>query len=153
VIFHLLTGLCVLVKSANSLKLGPCDESNAWNYTSTSELILKHTGQCVEAKSVGDTAKLGAGCGKSCSKWQLISNSSMHVSTELTKNGTRVCLDASPDGVIMTNPCKCLSEDPYCNPESQWFKVILSSRGIPAEASILQLPSVGPWPATSSSSW
>ncbi|XP_051217858.1 glycosyl hydrolase 5 family protein [Lolium perenne] len=151
VIFHLLTGLCVLVKSGNSLELGSCDESNAWNYTSTSELVLKNTGQCLEAKSVGDIAKVRSGYAKPCSKWQLISNSRMHVSTELPKNGTRVCLDAGPEGVITTNECKCLTEDPSCNPESQWFKVILSSRGIPGEtASILQLPSLGPWPAASS---
>ncbi|KAE8804819.1 hypothetical protein D1007_19237 [Hordeum vulgare] len=150
VIFHPLTGLCVLVESANVLKLGPCDESNAWNYTSTYELVLKQTGQCLEAKSVGDTAKLGTGCSKSCSKWQLISDSGMHVSAELTKNGTRVCLDAGPDGVITTDQCKCLTEDPTCDPESQWFKVISSSRGMPGEASVLQLPSLGPWPTTSS---
>ena len=143
----------MLVKSANSLKLGPCDESNAWNYTSTSELVLKHTGQCLEAKSVGDTVKLGSGSSESCSKWQLISNSSMHVSTELAKNGTRVCLEAGPGGAITTNQCKCLTEDPSCNPENQWFKVILSSRGIPGEASsILQLPSLGSLATTSSSS-
>uniref|UniRef100_A0ACD5UQR1 Uncharacterized protein n=1 Tax=Avena sativa TaxID=4498 RepID=A0ACD5UQR1_AVESA len=151
IIFHLLTGLCVLVKSGKSLELGPCDESNAWNYTSTSELVLKQTGQCLEAKSVGGTANLGSGNSKPCSRWQLISNSGMHVSTELAKNGTRVCLDAGPDGVIRTNQCKCLTMDPSCDPESQWFKVMLSSRGIPGEASILQLPSLGPWPAASSS--
>jgi hypothetical protein len=100
----------VLVESANVLKLGPCDESNAWNYTSAYELVLKHTGQCLEAKSVGDTAKLGTGCSKSCSKWQLISDSGMHVSAEVTKNGTRVCLEAGPDGVITTDECKCLTE-------------------------------------------
>jgi hypothetical protein len=76
----------------------------------------------------------------------------MHVSAELTKNGTRVCLDASPAGAIITNQCKCLSVDPTCDPESQWFKVIVSSRDIPGGDSILQLPSLGPWPSTSLSS-
>lgn len=153
VIFHPLTGLCVIVKSSNSLRLGPCDESNAWNYTSGYELVLKHTRQCLQAKSVGETTKLGTDCSKSSSKWQLISNSRMHVSTELVKNGTRVCLDASPDGAITTNQCKCISLDPTCNPECQWFKVILSSKGIPGSASILQLPSLGPWSPTPSSPW
>ncbi|XP_062184233.1 glycosyl hydrolase 5 family protein-like [Phragmites australis] len=152
VIFHPLTGLCVLVNSSKSLELGPCDESNAWNYTSTYELVVKNTGQCLQAKSVNANANLGTDCNKSSSKWQLISNSRMHVSTELTKNGTRVCLDANPDGAITTNHCKCLSVDPTCNPESQWFKVIFSSREIPGGSSILQLPSLGPWPPTSYSS-
>ncbi|KAK3142278.1 hypothetical protein QOZ80_4BG0344520 [Eleusine coracana subsp. coracana] len=143
VIFHPLTGLCVLVKASKSLELGPCDESDAWNYTSAYELVLKNSGQCLQAKSVGENARLGTDCSKCNSKWQLISNSKMHVSTELTKNGTRLCLEASPDGAITTNPCKCLSVDPTCDPESQWFKIILSSRDIPGGFSILQLPSLG----------
>uniref|UniRef100_A0A0E0DF98 Glycoside hydrolase family 5 domain-containing protein n=1 Tax=Oryza meridionalis TaxID=40149 RepID=A0A0E0DF98_9ORYZ len=89
VIFHPLSGLCVVVKSSEALELGPCDESNAWNYTSTHELVLQHTGQCLQVKSIGENAQLGTDCSKSSSKWQLISNSGMHVSTELTKNGTR----------------------------------------------------------------
>uniref|UniRef100_A0A0A8XTW5 Uncharacterized protein n=1 Tax=Arundo donax TaxID=35708 RepID=A0A0A8XTW5_ARUDO len=76
----------------------------------------------------------------------------MHVAAELTKNGTRVCLEANPDGAITTNQCKCLSVDPTCNPESQWFKIILSSRDTPGGSSMLQLPSLGPWPPTSFSS-
>ncbi|RCV34173.1 hypothetical protein SETIT_7G139600v2 [Setaria italica] len=148
-IFHPQTGLCVLATSSKSLELGPCDRSNAWNYTSAYELVVKSTGQCLQAKSVGENAKLGTDCSKPSSKWQLISNSRMHVSAELTKNGTRVCLDAGPDGAIITNQCKCLIIDPACNPESQWFKVILSSRDTPGGSSILQLPSVGPWPPTS----
>ncbi|CAN6268271.1 unnamed protein product [Urochloa humidicola] len=149
VIFHPQTGLCVLAKSSKSLELGPCHDSNAWNYTSAYELVVKSTGQCLQAKYVGGNAKLGTDCSKPNSKWQLISNSRMHVSAELTKNGTRVCLDAGPDGAIITNQCKCLIIDPACNPESQWFKVILSSRDTPDGSSILQLPSVGPWPPTS----
>uniref|UniRef100_J3LYY1 Uncharacterized protein n=2 Tax=Oryza brachyantha TaxID=4533 RepID=J3LYY1_ORYBR len=151
VIFHPLTGLCLVVKSSEALELGPCDESNAWSYTSTNQLVLKHTGQCLQAKSVGENAKLGTDCSKSSAKWQLISYSGMHVSAELTKNGTRVCLDATPDGTIETNLCECLTLDPNCNPESQWFKIILSSKGIPGGTSILQLPSLGPWSPTSSS--
>nr|CAH66880.1 OSIGBa0158F13.11 [Oryza sativa] len=151
VIFHPLSGLCVLVKSSEALELGPCDKSNAWNYTKGYELILKQTGQCLQAKSVGENAKLGTSCSKSSSKWKLLSNSGMHVSTELTNNGTRVCLEASPDGNITTNQCKCLTVDPNCNPESQWFKIILSSKHIPGGTSILQLPSHGPWSPTSSS--
>jgi hypothetical protein len=152
VIFHPLTGLCVLVKTSKSLELGPCDESNAWNYTSAYELVLKNSGQCLQAKSAGENAKLCSDCSKSNSKWQLISNSKMHVSTELTKNGTRLCLEAGPDGVITTNKCKCLSVDPTCDPESQGFKIILSSRYIPRTSSILQLPSLGPLTPTSFSS-
>ena len=154
IIFHPQSGLCVLARSSKLLELGPCDESNAWNYTSAYELVVKSTGQCVQAKSVGKNAKLGTDCSKPSSKWHLISNSKMHVSAELTKNGTRVCLDASPDGAIRTNQCKCLSVDPTCDPESQWFKVILSSRDIPGASgdTILQLPSLGPWHPTSLSS-
>uniref|UniRef100_A0A0E0KRY7 Glycoside hydrolase family 5 domain-containing protein n=1 Tax=Oryza punctata TaxID=4537 RepID=A0A0E0KRY7_ORYPU len=150
VIFHPLSGLCVLVKYSEALELGPCDKSNAWNYTKGYELILKQTGQCLQAKYVGENAKLGTSCSKSSSKWKLLSNSGMHVSTELTKNGTRVCLDASPDGNITTNQCKCLTVDPNCNPESQWFKIILSSKHIPGGTSILQSPSHAPWSPTSS---
>ncbi|KAL6650910.1 hypothetical protein ACP70R_009835 [Stipagrostis hirtigluma subsp. patula] len=152
VMFHPLTGLCVLLTSSKSLDLGPCDEAIAWNYTSTYELVVKNTGQCLQATSVGESAKLGTDCSRSSSKWHLISNSRMHVSAELTRNGTRVCLEASPDGAITTNLCKCLSVDPTCDPESQWFKVILSSKGLPNGLSILQLPSIEPWSPTSLSS-
>ncbi|KAL5215770.1 hypothetical protein ABZP36_007171 [Zizania latifolia] len=98
VIFHPLYGLCVLVKYSEGLELGPCGESNASNYTSGYEFALKATGQCLQGRLVGENAKLGTDCSKSNSKWQLTSNSGMHISTELTKNGTRACLDASPDG-------------------------------------------------------
>ncbi|KAG8064941.1 hypothetical protein GUJ93_ZPchr0004g39640 [Zizania palustris] len=152
VIFHPLSGLCVLVKYPKGVDLGSCGESNAWNYTSGYELVLKATGQCLQAESVGEMAKLGTDCSKSNSRWQLISNSGMHISTELTKDGTRVCLDASPDGTITTSLCKCLTADPNCNPESQWFKIILSSRGITGGTSILQVSSLGPWSPASSSS-
>jgi hypothetical protein len=53
-----------------------------------------------------------------------------------------LCLDVGTDGrSVVTNPCRCLSADSSCDPESQWFKLVTSSRSIAAREMLLaQLP-------------
>ncbi|TMW88565.1 hypothetical protein EJD97_018388 [Solanum chilense] len=127
-IFHPMTGLCVRrISFLQPLELGPCSESDAWDYTPTKSLTLTGTYFCLQADKSGQPAKLGIMCTDSNSKWQAISDSKMHLSSKL-QDGTSLCLDVDSKNAIFTNPCKCLSKDKTCDPESQWFKIIDSTR-------------------------
>ena len=54
VIFHPLTGLCVLRKTLlGPLKLGPCTESEAWKYRPQNNLRLRGTCFCLQANDFG----------------------------------------------------------------------------------------------------
>ncbi|XP_059448218.1 glycosyl hydrolase 5 family protein-like [Corylus avellana] len=131
VIFHPLTGLCVLKESMlESLRLGPCKSSEAWSYTPHKSLSLKGTNLCLQADGLGKLAKLGVDCTSSGSQWETISDSKMHLSSEVG-NATSLCLDVDSSRAIVTNSCKCLSKDTACDPESQWFKLVKSTRDIP----------------------
>ncbi|XP_043699089.1 glycosyl hydrolase 5 family protein-like [Telopea speciosissima] len=123
VIFHPSTGLCVLEQSESQpLKLGLCDKSQAWEYTKEKTLLLSGTSLCLQADGIGKLAKLGRNCNDITSKWDKISDSGMHLSTNVT-----LCLDIDSSKTIVTNTCKCLTED-TCDPSSQWFKLVSSSR-------------------------
>lgn len=128
IIFHPSTGLCILRKSLiEPLKLGPCDQSEAWSYTPQKTLVIKGTYFCLQVDGLGKPARLGIICSESNSKWEAISDSKMHLSSTLT-DGTTVCLDIDSDNAVTTNLCKCISRDQSCDPSSQWFKVINSTR-------------------------
>ncbi|WMV42600.1 hypothetical protein MTR67_035985 [Solanum verrucosum] len=127
-IFHPMTGLCVRrISFFQPLELGPCSESDAWDYTPTKALTLTGTYFCLQADKSGQPAKLGIMCTNSNSKWQAISDSKMHLSSKL-QDGTNLCLDVDSKNVVFTNTCKCLSKDKTCDPASQWFKIIDSTR-------------------------
>ncbi|KAJ6890203.1 hypothetical protein NC651_023877 [Populus alba x Populus x berolinensis] len=51
----------------------------------------------------------------------------MHLSSNAS-SGTTVCLDVDSNNTIVTNTCKCLSNDNACDPETQWFKLVNSTR-------------------------
>ncbi|XVE85191.1 hypothetical protein DITRI_Ditri17bG0072000 [Diplodiscus trichospermus] len=128
VIFHPSTGLCVLWKSlVEPLRLGPCADSGAWSYTPEKTLLVQGVNFCLQADEPGRLAKLGIVCSDSNSKWELIADSKMHLSSKL-KNGTSICLDVDSNTVVI-NSCKCLNEDNKCDPGSQWFKLVDSTRG------------------------
>ncbi|CAI0425920.1 unnamed protein product [Linum tenue] len=124
VIFHPSTGKCVQRGRTfmDPLKLGPCPESDPWSY-SRGTLSQVGTYFCLKADQLGKAVQLDL----DCSNWQMISDSKMHVSSKL-KDGTSVCMDVDSDGEIVANPCKCLSKDKSCEPESQWFKLVNSTR-------------------------
>ncbi|KAI7988893.1 hypothetical protein LOK49_LG13G00527 [Camellia lanceoleosa] len=131
VIFHPLTGQCIHRKSLlEPLKLGPCTDSEAWSYnTQQKTLTIKGTYFCLQAAGLNKPAKLGVICSDSTSKWELISDSKMHLSSKLTTDGAAVCLDVDPSSnIIITNNCKCLNRDNMCDPGSQWFKIVNSTR-------------------------
>ncbi|PKA54492.1 hypothetical protein AXF42_Ash000326 [Apostasia shenzhenica] len=131
VIFHPATGLCVVRRSLlDALRLGPCGETEAWDYTEQKTLVLKATTLCLKAAGEGKKVELGIICGDSATKWELISDSKMHLSPKLAGgNGSSLCLDVASDGnIIVTNTCRCINEDMGCDSENQWFKIISSSR-------------------------
>ncbi|KAJ3675308.1 hypothetical protein LUZ60_004350 [Juncus effusus] len=129
IMFHPLTGLCVVRKSLLTLELGPCRESIPWIYApQKSTLTIKNSFFCVKADKAGQPASLGFICTDSRSKWQLISDSKMHFSSNISSD-LSLCLDVGQDEKgIVTNPCKCLSRDQDCDPKSQWFKLVDSTR-------------------------
>ncbi|CAL5421240.1 unnamed protein product [Camellia sinensis] len=131
VIFHPLTGQCIHRKSLlEPLKLGPCTDSEAWSYnTQQKTLTIKGTYFCLQAEGLNKPAKLGVICSDSTSKWEPISDSKMHLSSKLATDGAAVCLDVDPSSnIIVTNNCKCLNRDNMCDPGSQWFKIVNSTR-------------------------
>ncbi|KAF8399806.1 hypothetical protein HHK36_015677 [Tetracentron sinense] len=128
IIFHPSTGLCVRRNSGmEPLKLGSCSESDAWTYTPQKLLYIKGTYYCLQADGLGKPAKLTIICTQPGTKWEMISDSKMHLSTKLADDST-VCLDIDSSNTIITNPCKCLSRDQTCDPGSQWFKLANSTR-------------------------
>ncbi|GLU03175.1 hypothetical protein SLE2022_203900 [Rubroshorea leprosula] len=128
VIFHPATGLCIQRKSLlEPLRLGDCSESEAWSYTTQKSLVIKGTYFCIQADELEKPAKLGVICSDSNSLWETISDSKMHLSSKLS-NGTSVCLDVDSSNTVVINTCKCLSEDNMCDPASQWFKLVDSTR-------------------------
>ncbi|KAG8366004.1 hypothetical protein BUALT_Bualt17G0031000 [Buddleja alternifolia] len=128
-LFHPTTGLCVKRMSLlEPLVLGPCSEAEAWTYTPQQTLTIKGTYFCLQADKLGKPAKLGIICSSTSSKWEAISDSKMHLSSKLG-DGTNVCLDIDSDNNVVTNRCKCLdNKNNNCDPASQWFKIIDSTR-------------------------
>ncbi|XP_021901157.1 uncharacterized protein LOC110817069 [Carica papaya] len=128
IIFHPSTGLCILRNSLhNPLILGPCTKSEGWSYTSQQIISLKGTHLCLRAEELEKPVQLSNVCTDSSSKWEPISDSKMHLSSKLS-NGMSICLDVDSTNTIVTNNCKCLSGDNRCDPASQWFKLIDSTR-------------------------
>ena len=74
-------------------------------------------------------------------RWRLVSDSKLHVAVNATGGGA-LCLDVGADGrSVVTNPCRYLSADNSCDPESQWFKLVTSTRSVAAKPNLLaQLP-------------
>ncbi|KAM7269010.1 hypothetical protein ACFE04_024507 [Oxalis oulophora] len=128
VILHPSTGLCVVRKSMfGPLELGSCTKSEAWSYTSQKNILLKGGLLCVQTDEEGKPAKLSLFCSDSKSKWDIISDSKMHLSSKVS-NGKTVCLDVDSNNTIITSSCKCLNRDNNCDPASQWFKLVDSTR-------------------------
>ncbi|KAJ4710974.1 Cellulase (Glycosyl hydrolase family 5) [Melia azedarach] len=146
IIFHPSTGLCVLRKSLlDPLTLGPCTESEEWSYTQQKTLSLKGTYFCLQANRVGKPTKFGIICTDSGSTWEIISDSKMHLSST-ANNGTTVCLDVDSENNIVTNTCNCLSKDKTCDPSSQWFKLVDSTRCSSTTKSFFQFNPISEFP-------
>lgn len=142
VIFHPMTGLCIKRKSIyEHLVLGPCSEAEAWTYTPQKTLTVMGTYFCLQADGLALPAKLGVICSYASSKWETISDSKMHLSSKLA-DGSGVCLDINSNNVVVTNACKCLSRNSTCDPGSQWFKIIDSTRCISSTKSFLGINSI-----------
>ncbi|KAM3753995.1 hypothetical protein ACB098_03G134700 [Castanea mollissima] len=106
VIFHPVTGLCVLRESIYlPLKLGTCNKSEAWSYLPRRTLTLKGTDFCIQAFRLGEPAMLGHTCALSSYQWETISDSKMHLSSKVF-NGSRVCLDVDSKNTVVVNSCK-----------------------------------------------
>ncbi|KFK33555.1 hypothetical protein AALP_AA5G028800 [Arabis alpina] len=130
IMFHPSTGLCVVRKSLFQLKLGSCDKPESWRLTSHRVLSLREEEIfCLKAYEKGKSVKLRVFFfGLYCSKWKLKSESKMQISS-VSRSGNSVCLDVdSENNNIVTNSCKCLKGNSSCDPRSQWFKLVTSTR-------------------------
>ncbi|XP_057433065.1 glycosyl hydrolase 5 family protein-like [Lotus japonicus] len=129
VIFHPLSGLCVLKNAQDLLILGSCSNSDIWEYTEQKILSMKGTDFCLQAADgEGKQVKLGKEWSTPNSAWEMISDSNMQLSSKLNNGTSSVCLDVDADNAIVTNACKCLNNDKTCDPASQWFKLVDSTR-------------------------
>lgn len=150
VLFHPGTATCVLRRSDAALELGPCDQTEAWAYSAQEQrLALRDGGTCLRAEGAGRPAGLAATCSDAMARWRLVAESKLHVavnassssSAGTTSDGGMLCLDVGADGrSVVTNPCRCLSADHSCNPESQWFKLVSSTRSVAKTSMLAQLP-------------
>ncbi|XP_051217861.1 glycosyl hydrolase 5 family protein-like [Lolium perenne] len=149
VLFHPATGLCVVRSSlTRPLELGPCGETEAWTYAQQDgRLTLRDSPLlCLHAEGAGRAVRLGLPCPDDRSHWRLLSDSKLHVAANASSSSASgtgmLCLDVGADGrSVVTNPCRCLSGDSSCDPESQWFKLVSSTRSVAAREMLLaQLP-------------
>ncbi|KAI4340674.1 hypothetical protein MLD38_025484 [Melastoma candidum] len=125
IIFHPLTGQCVvrMTSRSQSLKLGPCMQPQAWIYTPRKKLLLLGTREYLLSGGLGRPVTVGQG---NTSSWATISDSGMHIATEV---GRAIgCLDVDREMNVVVSGCKCLSGDRACDPSSQWFRLVDSSR-------------------------
>ncbi|CAN6484551.1 unnamed protein product [Victoria cruziana] len=130
-IFHPLTSLCVTRQSTLSepLKLGRCTDSGAaWTYTTDHTLRLKDRPICVQAIGQGQAVKLGNLCSDTKSRWNAISASKLHLASNSSDSKLVYCMDVDSSQNVVTNICKCLEGDQFCDPASQWFKIISTTR-------------------------
>ncbi|CAL5016329.1 unnamed protein product [Urochloa decumbens] len=163
VLFHPVTGMCALrprrgglaaAAAAAALELGPCGETEAWEYSAEQQRLAPRDAGgsplCLRAEGAGRPASLGASCGDAMARWRPVSDSKLHLAVNATSpssssaagDGGLLCLDVGADGrSVVTNPCRCLSADNSCDPESQWFKMVTSTRSVAAKETMLaQLP-------------
>ncbi|RDX66504.1 hypothetical protein CR513_54721, partial [Mucuna pruriens] len=108
-------------------KLGPCSNSEGWEYTDQKVLLVKGTNSCLQAYGEREQATLGNECFGSNSTWEMISDSKLHLSCKINQV-SNVCLDVDANNNIVTNACKCLRDDKTCDPATQWFKLVNSTR-------------------------
>lgn len=90
------------------LKLGPCDKSDAWEYTPQKFLTVKGTYFCLQAVGSDKPAKLSFRCSESDTQWGLDSSSDSDVKTHMSTNlrdGNSLCLAVGPEDVLFTSPC------------------------------------------------
>lgn len=132
-LFHPATGLCLLQKSpidVHAMVLGPCAESEPWEYSDDGTLNLKGTRLGLRAVRVGKPVVVGELRNRSDEKWSLKSASKLHVASQISgKDGlVEVCLDASKNGRVVSNPCTCLRGNKTCDASSQWFKMVTTTR-------------------------
>ncbi|PIA51559.1 hypothetical protein AQUCO_01100423v1 [Aquilegia coerulea] len=126
IIFHPTSGLCINeTYKFDPIRLAPCNGAEKWDYTPDKAIMLKDSLFGLQAVAMGKAPELDIDCDiRPNAKWEMISASGMHLSTNLPNNGDRVCLDVNQNGVLVTNSCICLKGDSSCDPSSQWFKII-----------------------------
>uniref|UniRef100_A0A0E0KKM7 Uncharacterized protein n=1 Tax=Oryza punctata TaxID=4537 RepID=A0A0E0KKM7_ORYPU len=115
VMFHPTTGRCVVRRS--------CGETEAWAYTASMQRLAPRDRPLLFCASAcrAATGWRGGALPRDF-KLHLAVNASS--SSSSGGGGGMLCLDVGDDGQsLIPNPCRCLSADNICDPESQWFKM------------------------------
>ncbi|KQJ83177.1 uncharacterized protein LOC100839976 [Brachypodium distachyon] len=145
-LFHPSTGLCVARRSSpvSPLELGSCEGAEAWAYDAQRQrLALRDSPlMCLRAEGAGRPVRVGMACATDeMARWRLVSDSKLHVAANASSGAGMLCLDVGADGrSVVTNTCRCLSADNSCDPESQWFKLVSSTRRVGARSMLAQPP-------------
>ncbi|KAL1199935.1 Glycosyl hydrolase 5 family protein [Cardamine amara subsp. amara] len=129
IMFHPSSGICIVRDSLFQLKLGSCDESETWRLSSHQVLSVTKEEEesfCLKADEKDESVLLSK---SDCSKWKLFSESKLQLSSITKNGGDSVCLDVdSESNKIVTRRCKCLEGNTSCDPTSQWFKLVTSTK-------------------------
>lgn len=126
ILFHPASGLCIVQDNANSpFRLGSCSNAKALNYTEQQTIQLLGTNLCWKQSGAGSRVTLESCSDDSRLRWELVSDSMMHVSSGSERN---LCLDVNYDGDLVTSQCRCLSMVTSCDPVGQWFAMVSSTK-------------------------
>lgn len=139
IMFHPSSGLCIVRDSLFQLKLGSCNESESWRLSSHQVLSVAKEEEsfCLKADEKEKSVLLSE---SDCSKWKLFSESKLQLSSVTKNGGDFVCLDVdSESNKIVTRGCKCLDGNTSCDPTSQWFKLVTSTRSRSKSKPFLQI--------------
>ncbi|KAJ0989452.1 hypothetical protein J5N97_007808 [Dioscorea zingiberensis] len=139
-LYHPLTGRCVLRgNTGKDVVTGRCLKSEAWIYDNGNLALHGTNSSCLQTDGEGKLAILGTDCSGIASKWDMISATKMQFSSKVQGPSRRpLCLDIGPNGrSLVTNACKCFTGNQLCDPETQWFKLVKSTRILTDEKSTI----------------
>ncbi|OVA18921.1 Glycoside hydrolase [Macleaya cordata] len=125
VMYHPLSGNCVLVDDSNSIQLTDCLNRSHWSYGGDETPInLVGTSMCLKAVGDGLPVTVSTDCSSNQSNWRVISSSNLQLST-MDEQGKSLCLENN-SSTILTKECLCPTDVEKCqdNPEIQWFKLV-----------------------------
>ncbi|OVA18924.1 Ricin B lectin domain [Macleaya cordata] len=127
IMYHPLSGHCVLVDDNNSIQLTDCLNRSHWSYGGDGTPInLVGTSMCLKAVGDGLPVTVSTDCSSNQSMWRVISSSKLQLAT-MNEQGKSICLENnSNSSTILTTECLCAEDGDKCqdNPEIQWFKLV-----------------------------
>ncbi|MQL82907.1 hypothetical protein Taro_015383 [Colocasia esculenta] len=130
IIYHPLSGQCLLADDTSNVVLGDCRSRSKWSYGGNGTAILSaESSLCLRTVGDGSPVVLSPSCSDDQSAWTMISSSGFRIAG-MDAGGSRLCLQGSSGDspTVETRQCPCLG-DPICseNPQRQWFRFVPSN--------------------------